>query len=396
MAANENTTRFSLTQKLFIFKNSDLIKAPKNIHFMVLVAIIALLNIIGVVMVLSASSIQAINRHGTPWYYVQKQLVWLVLGTLAFIVTSRIPYTLWQKYTKQIVFGSVFLLLIVLIPGIGTVAYGARRWLVVGPINIQPSEIAKFAVILFCADFLNRRVKKMGSFKEVMTPILLTTGLIMALVVFEPDYDSTVIIGMCVAAILVMSGMPMNYLAKLILPVGVLATLIFVIEPYRITRLFSFLNPSADLENTSYQLNQSLISLGSGNVTGVGLGEGKAKWLYLPNAHTDFIFSIIGEELGILGTFMILALFAGFVAIGIKIVLSCPDRFSALLATGIVAWIGGQSAINILAAIGLLPVAGITLPFVSFGGSSLLISMAAAGVLGNIARHSHAPGTSKA
>lgn len=390
MTTAKATPKFSLAQKFFILKNSDMFKAPKNANFLVLVGIVSVLNIIGVVMVLSASSIQSINKHGSPWYYVQKQFFWLALGLAAFTFASRFHYTLWQKLTKYVVVGSIALLTIVLIPGIGIMANGSRRWLGFGSITIQPSEIAKFAIILFCADFLNRRVKKMGSFKEIMLPIILMTGLIMFLIASAPDFDSAAVIAMIALPIIIMAGVPLNYIGRLAIPVGVIAAFVFAFQPYRTARLFSFLNPTADTGNLGYQLNQSLIALGSGNITGVGPGEGKAKWSYLPNAHTDLIFSIIGEELGLIGTLMVVTLFAGFIALGIRIILNCPDRFSALLATGIVAWIGGQAAVNILAAIGLFPIVGFTLPFVSFGGSSLVISMAAAGVLANIARHSRA------
>lgn len=385
-----NLEKFSLIQKLFLFRNSELVRAPRNANFILLTAIVAVLNIIGVVMVLSASSVTALGEYGTAWFFFRRQLFWLLLGVVAFVVMSRIPYKLWQKYTRPIVISSFVMLTVVLIPGIGTEAFGSRRWLGLGSWRFQPSEFAKFALVLFCADFLTRRVSKMGSFKDIMYPILITSSLMMFLVVVEPDYDSTVVLALIVTMIVVMSGVPLNFLTRIALPVGTLAVLVAFIEPYRRRRIFSFMHPFDDAGNTGYQIVQSLIALGSGKTSGVGLGAGKAKWLFLPNAHTDFIFSIIGEELGFAGTMMVVGLFVAFILLGIRIILSCTDRFSALLATGIVAWIGGQAIINLMAVIGLLPVSGITLPFVSFGGSSLLISMAATGVLANIARYSRA------
>lgn len=382
--------KLNFIQKLFLFRHSDIIRAPRNSNFILLTAIVAVLNLIGVVMVLSASSVQALGEYGSAWFFFQRQIIWLFLGAIAFIVMSRIPYSFWQRYTKHIVVVAVILLVLVLIPGIGIEAYGSRRWLGFGTWRFQPSEFAKFALVVFCADFLTRRASKIGSFKEIMFPILATSGLLMFLVVVEPDYDSTVVLALIVGIVLLMSGIPLAFLSRIALPAIALSMAVVFMEGYRRQRILSFLKPFDDASNSGYQIVQSLIALGSGNTSGVGLGAGKAKWLFLPNAHTDFIFSIIGEELGFAGTMMVVMLFVAFILIGIRIVLSCQDRFSALLATGIVAWIGGQAIINLMAVIGLLPVSGITLPFVSFGGSSLVISMAATGILANIARYSRA------
>ncbi len=389
-ATKTEHTKFSFVQKLFIFRHSNIVKAPRNAHFILLTAIVGVLNIIGVIMVLSASSVTALGEYGSAWFFFQRQLIWLVLGSFAFIVMSRIPYQFWQKYTKHIVIASVILLVIVLIPGIGQEVFGSRRWIGLGTWRFQPSELAKFALVLFCADFLTRRVSKMGSFKDIMVPILATASVMMFLVVVEPDYDTTVVLAFIVAMVVLMSGVPLNFMARIAVPLVFLATAVVISEPYRRRRILSFLHPMEDASNTGYQIVQSMIALGSGKTSGAGLGAGKAKWLFLPNAHSDFIFSIIGEELGFIGTMMVVTLFVAFILLGIRIILSCTDRFSALLATGIVAWIGGQAIINLMAVIGLLPVSGITLPFVSFGGSSLVISMAATGVLANIARYSRA------
>ncbi|MFN8016362.1 MAG: putative lipid II flippase FtsW [Acidimicrobiia bacterium] len=386
--SKKTNEKFSIIQKLFIFRHSEIIRAPRNSNFILLTATVAVLNIIGVVMVLSASSVAALNEYGSAWFFFQRQLIWLFFGTVAFIVMSRIPYKLWQKHTKTIVIASFVLLTIVLIPGIGIEVFGSRRWLGFGTWRFQPSEFAKFALVVFCADFLTRKVKQMGSFKEILMPIMVTGGLMMFLVVIEPDYDSTVVLAFIVGMVIVMSGVPLRFLGKIALPIAATATIVVFMEGYRRRRIFSYLQPFNDASNTGYQIVQSLIALGSGRTSGVGLGAGKAKWLFLPNAHTDFIFAIIGEELGFAGTMMVVGLFIAFILIGVRIILSCADRFSALMATGIVAWIGGQAIINLMAVIGLLPVSGITLPFVSFGGSSLLISMAATGVLANIARYS--------
>ncbi len=381
---------FSFAQKLFIFRNSDIVRPPRNANYILLLTLVAVLNIIGVVMVLSASSVTAISDYGSPWFFFQRQLIWLALGACAFIIMSRIPYTVWQKYTTPIMIISFILLFIVLIPGIGIEVAGSRRWLGIGAWRFQPSELAKFALVIFVADILTRRATKMGSFKEVMGPIILTSMLMMFLVVIAPDFDSAAVLSFIVASIVIMSGVPLRFIGKVAAPFAALAAIVVLIEPYRRERILTYMNPFEDASNSGYQITQSLIALGSGQSAGVGLGAGKAKWLFLPNAHTDFIFAIVGEELGFVGTMMVLSLFIAFILLGIKIILSCKDRFSALMATGIVAWIGGQALVNLMAVIGLIPVSGITLPFLSFGGSSLLISMAAAGVLANIARYSRA------
>ena len=381
---------FSLRQILFIFRNSNLAKPPRNANFVLLTAIISVLCIIGAVMVLSASSVAAIANYGSAWFFFQRQVIWLILGAVAFLVMSRIPYTFWQRMTKPIVFSSIFLLILVLIPGIGIEAYGSKRWLGFSSWRFQPSEYAKIALVIFTADFLTHKKNLMGNFKQIIFPIVLTSSIFLFFVFIEPDYDSSVVLVMIVSSIMLMSGIPMNFLGKLAIPAVAILVITVFFQPYRIQRILTFTDPFKDKSNTGYQIVQSLIALGSGKTTGVGLGAGKAKWLFLPNAHTDFIFSIIGEELGLVGTLMVVGLFVAFILLGIKIVLSCDNRFAALMATGIIAWIGGQAIINLMAVIGLLPVSGITLPFVSFGGSSLLISLGAAGILANIARNSKA------
>lgn len=387
-SANKSYDPFSFRQKLFIFRNSNVIKPVRNANYVLLVAIVSVLCIIGAVMVLSASSVTAIEEYGSAWFFFQRQIIWLALGAVAFIAMSRVPYKYWQKLVKPIVFSSILLLLLVLIPGVGIEAFGSRRWLGFGTWRFQPSEYAKIALVIFTADFLTRKKNMMGNFKEIIYPLVITSSIFLLLVLIEPDYDSTVVLVLIVSSIMLMSGIPMNFLAKVAIPVAGLAAIAVFLQPYRRDRIFAFTDPFADKSNTGYQIVQSLIALGSGKTTGVGLGAGKAKFLFLPNAHTDFIFSIIGEELGLVGTLMVVALFISFILLGIRIVLQCQDRYASLMATGIIAWIGGQAIINLMAVIGLLPVSGITLPFVSFGGSSLLLSLGAAGILANIARYS--------
>jgi cell division protein FtsW len=220
----------------------------------------------------------------------------------------------------------------------------------------------------------------------VLRPVLLVLALFGALVLREPDLDSTVVLALIAFTVLIVGGVRLRHLVVVGSVAAVAGTILALSEPYRRARMFAFLHPSADASSTGYQISQSLIAIGSGGWTGVGLGAGRAKWLFLPNAHTDFIFAIIGEELGLLGCLLVVSLFVAFAVLGTRAALRAPDRFGSLLAAGVTAWVVGQAAINIGGVIGLLPVSGIPLPFVSFGGTALVFTMAAAGILGNVAR----------
>ena len=358
--------------------------------YVLLVSTVAVLNLIGIVMVLSASSVNSLDSYGSAWYFFQRQLLWTTIGIFAFVVTSRIDYRLWRRWAVPLLAISVVLTLVVLIPSVGIKVSGSRRWLGFGPLRFQPSEIAKLALLLFSADLAARRQRVIHRWTKVLQPVLLVFVGIAALVVLEPDLDSTVVLALIVGTVLVAGGIRARHLFGLAAMAVTAAGLLAMAAPYRRARVFTFLDPSHDPANTGYQITQSLIALGSGGLTGVGLGAGRSKWLFLPNAHTDFIFAVIGEELGLVGCGLVIALFVGFAVIGTRAALAAPDRFGMLVAAGITAWIVGQAVINIGAVVGLLPVSGIPLPFVSFGGSSLLFTMIAAGILANVARHGRA------
>jgi len=359
-------------------------RRPPNYVF--LVATVSVLLIVGVVMVLSASSVESMTNYGSAWYFWQRQLVWSALGVAAFVVMSRVDYHVWRRLVVPLLVVSGVLLVLVLVPGIGLEAYGSRRWLGVGWFRVQPVEIAKLALLIFAADVLTRRGNAIGDWRRSVRPVVLMLLMFAALVMLEPDMDSTIVLVLIAGAVLVVGGVRVRHLAALGGSTVGLATLFAISEPYRRSRVFAYLHPWEDPSNTGYQISQSLIALGSGGLTGVGLGNGRAKWMFLPNAHTDFIFAIIGEELGFLGCMLVVVLFAAFAVVGARIASGAPDRFGMLLAAGVTVWVVGQALINIGAVVGLLPVSGITLPFVSFGGSSLLFTMAAAGLLGNVAR----------
>jgi cell division protein FtsW len=355
-------------------------------NYVLLVATIGVLNVIGIAMVLSASSVSSLTDYGSAWYFFERQLAWTLVGVVAFAITARVDYHAWRRWVVPLLVLSVGLLVLVLVPGIGITVGGSRRWLGAGALRFQPTEVAKLALLVFAADLLTRREDALGDWRRTLQPVGLVFVTIAALVVVEPDLDSTVVLALIVGAVLVAGGVRLKHLAVIGTFGAALGTLVAIAEPYRRARIFILFNPASDPSNTGYQITQSLIALGSGGWTGVGLGQGRAKWLFLPNAHTDFIFAIIGEELGLLGCLLVVALFAAFAVLGIRASLRAPDRFGMLLAAGVTAWVVGQAAINIGGVIGLLPVAGIPLPFVSFGGSALVFTMAAAGILANVAR----------
>jgi len=357
--------------------------------YLLLIGVVGVLVVIGVVMVLSASSVLSLTSYGSAWYFFQRQLIWTLLGVIVFAVVVRVDYHRWQAAVRPLLAISTFLLVAVLIPGVGVYVSGSRRWLGIGAWRFQPSELAKLAVLLFAADLLTRREDELYDSRRVLRPLLAVMLGIAALVCLEPDLDSTVLIALIVSSVMVAGGISARYLGMLAGTGVALSALLAIAAPYRRARVFTFLHPTADASNTGYQIVQSLIALGSGGIEGVGLGAGRSKWLFLPNAHTDFIFAVIGEELGLIGTLSVLGLFVAFACLGIRTAQHAPDRFGMLLATGVTVWVVAQAAVNIGGVIGLLPVSGIPLPFVSFGGSSLVFTMIAAGILANVARQTN-------
>jgi cell division protein FtsW len=354
--------------------------------YYLLLGLVGLLCLIGLVMVLSASSVNAQQSFGDPWYYFERQILWVALGAVAMGVAAHIDYHRLRWLAGPMMVIVVVGLLAVLIPGVGIQVNGSSRWLGVGSWRLQPSELAKLGMVLFTADFLTRRADRMRDVRFTLFPILMTLGALGALVMKQPDMGTTVVIVAITIAVVFIAGTPMAALAK----VGIgLVTLGFVagtVAPYRRARLLSFLHPFADASNTGYQVVQSYIGLGSGGLIGRGLGGGLEKWGLLPNPYTDFIFATIGEETGLLGTVLVITLFAGFAVLGVRAAVRSPDRYGTLLASGITAWIVVQALLNVGAVIGMLPITGVPLPFVSFGGSSLVIAMAAIGIMANVAR----------
>jgi len=353
--------------------------------FFLLLAVVVALVVVGLVMVLSASSVQALRLYGSSWYVFKRQLIWVALGGGAMAVAMRVDYRRWRRAGLPLAVVSLGLLVLVLVPHTGISVRGSSRWVGYGDFRVQPSELAKLALLLFTADVFARRVA-MASDRRRLRPVLIVLVGVIALVMAQPDMGTALVIGCVVLALLFVAGTPLPTLARLMALSTLAALFLGMLESYRRARLFSFLNPWKDAGNTGYQIVQSLVGLASGHWTGVGLGASRAKWGFLPNAHTDFIFAIIGEELGLLGTLLVIALFVAFAVLGVRIAARAPDRFGTLVAAGVTTWVVGQALINIGAVVGVLPVTGVPLPFISFGGSSLVITMAAVGILLNVAR----------
>jgi cell division protein FtsW len=357
-----------------------------------LLALIGALCVFGVVMVGSASEVVSIATYGSPWAILLREAMWMAIGLVVLVVTCRVDYRRWRRLAVPLLVVSLVLLLVVLVPGIGVTAGGSSRWIGFGQFRIQPSELAKLALAIFGADLVTRRERRGGDHRTIIGPLLLAAALAGGLVLLQPDMGTALVLAGMTLALLVASGVSMRPLVKVGGGLVVLAVIVGVIEPYRRARLLSFLDPTAHAKGSGYQVVQSLIGLGSGHVIGLGLGSSHEKWGLLPNAHTDFIYSVIGEELGFVGAICVLLALGAFAWFGLRAAQRSPDRFGSLLSVTLVAWIASETFINIGAVVGLLPVTGIPLPFISFGGSSLVITLAAAGMLVNVARHEVRPG----
>ncbi len=336
----------------------------------------------GLVMVYSATSASAALANGDPAYYLKRQALYAVLGLGLMFMLARTPFPALRRLAPGLVATSLFLLVAVL--GLGAAVNGARRWISLGPIVFQPSEFAKIAIAVWAAAYLARRAAP-KTLKEIWRPIGAMTCLYAVLLLLEPDLGTAIAIFVMLAGMLLVAGTPVRPLVgglSLATAIGLAA---IWIEPYRRARVFAFLNPWHDAQGAGYQIVQAMIGLGSGGPFGVGLGQSVGKANYLPEAHTDMIFAVIGEELGLVGTTALIAAYVAFAYVGLRIALRCRDPFGKALASGLTILICGQAAINLAAVMGLAPLTGIPLPFVSYGGSSLIVGLAAVGILLNIA-----------
>jgi len=353
--------------------------------FTVLLAVVFVLVPFGLVMVLSSSSLVAYEETRSTWSYAIRQGIWAILGVGGLCLALWSDRRLWRRYCRVALVAVVGLLAVVLVAGANI--NGARRWISFGPVQLQPSELAKIAVILFCADLLARRSREMDDPRRTLWPVIGVLGGVSALILLQPNLGTTLVIAAVVLAMLHAAGARMGSLFGLGGLAVAAAGLLVWFEPYRRRRLFAMFDPWANESDSGYQAIQSGVGLSDGGVFGLGLGQSKAKWGYLPFAHTDFVFTIIGEELGLIGALAVVLLFVALMFLGVRAAARAADRFSTLVATGITTWLVAQAFLNIGVVLGLVPNTGVPLPFISYGGSSLLVTMVGVGMLLNIARH---------
>jgi len=334
---------------------------------------------IGLVAIADASAPQALNTFGNKFHLFRLQLMWSVVGFIAMYITSIVNYKFWEKIANFLFFVSIFFLLIVLLPHLGFKALGARRWIDFGFFSFQPSELVKFTLAIFLA----KVASKNKSFASYFVPVVLVTGLIM----LQPDLGTTLIVAIIGFGQIFISNINMMYFISSFIA-GIVGTIgLILVSPYRRERLSTFLKMEADPLGSSYHIRQVLLGLGSGGIFGVGLGSSRQKYLFLPEASTDSIFAIIAEELGLIGALIIISLFVFYIYKGLHIAKNAPDEFGRVLAVGLTLWIGGQAFLNIASMVALVPLTGIPLPFISYGGSSLVTVMAACGILLNISKY---------
>ncbi len=349
----------------------------------VLVLVTLALTAFGLVMVYSATSARAVDGgNGRPMEYLTRQALFAGLGLAALLLAKRTPYAFWRRSAPSFVLVSLVLLAAVLL--VGQSVNGARRWISFGPFAFQPSELAKLALAAWVAAYLTRRRRRPLSLMELAKPLGLVAGLACLLILVEPDLGTAVAVVVMLAGMLVVAGLPAGLLVRVFAVVAAAGTLAIWLEPYRRARFFAFLDPWHDPQGAGFQIVQAMIGLGSGGPFGVGIGHGVVKIFDLPEAHTDMIFATVGEELGLVGTASVICAYAAFAWAGFRIALACRDPFGKLLAAGLTVLICGQAAINLAAVLAIAPLTGITLPFVSYGGSSLIAALGATGILLNI------------
>ncbi|GGJ86673.1 stage V sporulation protein E [Lentibacillus kapialis] len=353
-----------------------------------LLAVIVFLLLIGAVMVYSSSYVWADYKYADQFFYLKRQLLFCGIGIVGMLFFMAIPYSTWKQYSKVILLVCFLLLLAVLIPGVGMVRGGAQSWIGVGAFSVQPSEFMKLGLIIFLAGYLSVQQKNITSFKKGFFPSLVLVFTAFGLIMLQPDLGTgIVLVGTCMVMVYTAGARLLHFFG--LAGAGIVALLLLILSaPYRISRITAFINPWEDPLGDGFQIIQSLYAIGPGGLMGLGLGESIQKYFYLPEPQNDFIFAIIGEELGFLGGTFVMGLFALLFWRGMKTALEAPDAYGRFLALGIVSMLTIQVMINISVVIGLIPVTGITLPFLSYGGSSLTLTLCSAGILLNISRYS--------
>ncbi len=359
----------------------------KKYNKLLLLAVI-LISLFGLLMIYSSSNIWAEYKYNDPYKYLKSQAIFLIIGYILMIIISKFPYQNYKKLANIIFLTCTIMLILVLIPGIGTVRNGSRSWFGIGSLGLQPSEFAKLGLIIFTSKYLANNTKELKNIKKGVLPILGVLLLIFGLIMLEPDFGTGVVIIMTIIVLLFVSGVKMNFFIKIGI-LGLIGIIVLIlIAPYRLERIVSFINPWTDPLGSGFQIIQSLYAIGPGGLLGLGFGNSIQKHFYLPEPQTDFIFAIISEEFGFLGVLIISTLFITIIYSGLKISMRCQDNFGKLLSFGITFGLAFQTILNLMVVVGLLPVTGVTLPFLSYGGSSLLISLINMGILLNIDKNS--------
>lgn len=355
----------------------------KKYDKLLLISVI-IISIFGCLMIYSASYVWADYKFNDPFKYLKSQSLFLIIGYIAMFFISKISYLKYKKYANIIFTICTIMLILVLIPGIGTVRNGSRSWFGIGGLGIQPSEFTKLALIIFTSKYLSNNDKNIKNIKKGVLPILLILLLTFALIMLEPDFGTGIVIIMTIIVLLFISGVKISFFVSIGI-IGLIGiVLLIAIAPYRIERIVSFLNPWSDPLGSGFQIIQSLYAIGPSGLLGLGFGNSIQKHFYLPEPQTDFIFAIISEEFGFVGILIVSLLFITIIYSGFKIATTCENHFGKYLAFGITFGLAFQTILNLMVVVGLVPVTGVTLPFLSYGGSSLLISLASIGILLNI------------
>jgi len=358
----------------------------KKTDIILLISVIVI-SLFGLIMIYSSSYIWAEYKYNDPYKFLKAEALFLIIGLILMITVSKIPYTNYLKNANLILGVCVLLLILVLIPGIGTVRNGSRSWFGIGSFGIQPSEFTKLGLIIFTAKYLSKINKIIKDIKKGVLPILGLLIIIFGLIMLQPDFGTGTVIVMTIVVMLFISGVKMGFFVKIgLLGIAGVAALI-IIAPYRLQRILSFLDPWSDPLGSGFQIIQSLYAIGPGGLLGLGFGNSIQKHFYLPEPQTDFIFSIISEEFGFMGILIVSTLFITIIYRGIKIALNTNDPFAKYLSFGIIFGLSFQAILNLMVVVGLIPVTGVTLPFLSYGGSSLLITLISMGIILNISRY---------
>lgn len=360
----------------------------KKVDWILLIGII-LISLFGLLMIYSASYVWAESKFNDPYKFVKTQGLFLIVGYILILIMLKVPYTKYLKHSNLIFGICLILLILVLIPGIGSVRNGSRSWFGIGGFGVQPSEFTKLGMIIFTSKYLAYNEKALKDIKKGVLPILGVLMLVFGLIMLQPDFGTGIIIVISIIALLFVSGVHMGFFIKM----GFLGLLgivgLIIVAPYRMKRIVSFLNPWSDPLGSGFQIIQSLYAIGPGGLLGLGLGNSIQKHFYLPEPQTDFIFAIISEEFGFVGVLIVSALFIIIISRGFRIAIHCENKFGKYLAFGITFQLAFQAILNLMVVVGLIPVTGVTLPFLSYGGSSLLITMISMSIVLNISKYNY-------